>query len=409
MTETETKIQTTLEKDYKDTEFIDLLRKEIKNNQKNEFYKEMVEDWEYNVDALSKIDDLVDIPYISTTFYKQSAELFKKLLKIPEEDVKHWNCSSATSGDPSLVGVNERDINFLHEMSRKCFLDFIPRDWERAKVLIFSPSKSMLDRFCMRYTDVRPVRAYSGNYYSVTKTMTDLKYLFGFSFLKALKAIITTFSIVGGFYIKQSYLIKTIEKNLAKPEDERRYIGIGGSNHLINQFMKYMREQGLSYELGDEFDVVMGGGGWDGHKAQMKYDPIDKAEFVGNIADLFGTKEERVVDIYGFTECPIVFGSHWSKKHEDFIFHVPSYARIIIRDISTLDPLKKVGDTGFLEVLSPFGVSASLRHAVIVDDQVELISKGKCPECGQEGDTFRILGRIKESEGIGCSSLITWT
>ncbi|MFW9899319.1 MAG: hypothetical protein ACFFDO_08690 [Candidatus Thorarchaeota archaeon] len=378
------------------------------NIENNEFYSDMIENTGFNVDDLNNIDDLASIPFISTTFYKQSANMYKKLLKIPENEVQHWNCSSTTSGDPSLVGINENDIDFLHEMSRKCFLDFIPRDWDNAKVYLFSPSAKMLDRFCIRFTKERPVRAYSGNYYKVSEEMTKVKYLFTFSILKALQAIIKTRSIVGGFYIKQSYLIKTINKNLKKPEDERYNIGIGGSNYLITKFMDFLREKDITYNLGNELDVVVGGGGWDGHKAMLKYDPINKLEFVSSISELFGLERDRVIDIFGFTECPIVFGSHWSDKQEDFVFHCPQYSRIIVRDIKSLEPMKKEGDRGFLEVLTPFGSSASIKHAVIVDDHVELLTRNKCPECGRKGATFKILGRVEQSEGIGCSSLIKW-
>ena len=100
--------------------------------------------------------------------------------------------------------------------------------------------------------------------------------------------------------------------------------------------------------------------------------------------------------------------SHWSDKHQDFIFHCPSQARIIIRDLDDLEPLKKTGDRGLLEVITPFGVAASVNHAIIVDDIVEIVSKNKCPECGYEGDTFIVHGRIENKQGLGCSSILEW-
>ncbi len=411
MTEIKTRseIQSSLEKDYKDIEFISLMKKVISENiEKNDFYKNLVQKSDFNVDDLNKIDDLESIPYISTSFYKASENKYRQLLKIPENEVLHWNCSSTTSGDPSLCGVNQNDMDFLCEMSKKIYLDFIPRDWERATIYVFSPSAKMLDRLCMRYTKNRPIRAYSGNYYKVTEELAKVKYLFGFSLPRAMKAIIKTRSIVGGFYIKQSYFIEKMNRNLEKPKEKRDYIAIGGSNFLIQIFMQFMKQQNVKYDLGDEFDVVIGGGGWDGHKGQMKTPPLDKSEFVSNIEESFGINKNRVIDIYGFTECPVVFGSHWSEKYQDFLFHCPHYSRIIIRDIKKLEPLNKEGDRGFLEVLTPFGTSASIKHAIIVDDHVELVSKNKCSECGYEGSTFRILGRSEQNEGLGCSSLISW-
>jgi hypothetical protein len=259
----------------------------------------------------------------------------------------------------------------------------------------------------MRYTKLRPVRSYAGNYYEVTNKMAKVKYLINFSLLRAIYAIIVTRSLVGAFIINSKFVFKTFEENLRKPEEKRLYLATGGSNQLVKNFMALMKEKGISYNLGKSFDVVLGGGGWDGHKAQMKYDPIDKAQFVSDIVEAFGTEESQVVDIYGFTESPIIFGSHWSKKYEDFVMHCPPYARILVRDINTLEPVK-VGETGFLESLTPFGVNAMVSHAVLVDDLVELISENKCPECGYEGSTFRILKRVTDKAGLGCSSMISW-
>jgi hypothetical protein len=385
------------------------MREIVKDNiKKNEFYAEMVKGAGFKVDDLNSIDDLSTIPMIPTTFYKESANKFRKLLKIPEEELLRWNCSSTTSGDPSLVGINKQDLDFLNEMTRKCFLDFIPRDWNNAIVYNFAPNPKLIDRFCLRYTKVRPVCANSSNYFKVLEEMSKVEYLFSLSYLKAMQAIIKTRSIVGGFYIKQNYLLESINKNIVKPENERCDTGIGGSIHLINKLMGDMRKDGVKYDLKEKIGVVTGDGGWDGHKAQLKYEPINKSKFVYDIAELFGTEKNRIVDIYGLTESPIVFGSHWSEKYQDFVFHCPQYARIIVRNIASFEPLKDEGERGVLEILTPFGSNASIRNAIVVDDQVELVSKNKCPECGSEGATFRVLGRLDKSEGLGCSSIISW-
>ncbi|NVM53956.1 MAG: hypothetical protein HWN66_09675 [Candidatus Helarchaeota archaeon] len=399
-----------IEKKYKDNEFIELMRDVIAESiESNAYYKELVKRRDFHLEDLNSIDELETIPYILTPFYKQSANFYNELLKIPASspEFKYWNVSSCTTGDPSLVGINNSDVDFLFEMAKKCFLDFIPRDWDRAFISLFSPSIYILNRIVMRYTKVRPARSYSSNFYEVNKTMAKMKFLIKFSFLRALKAIILTRSLVGAFVINSKFVFKTFNKNLEKPEDERMYLALGGSAELVKNFIAIMKKKNITYNLGKEFDVVVGGGGWDGHKAQMKYDPIDKSEFVSEIIDAFGTEESKIIDIYGFTETPIIFGSHWSSKHNDFIMHCPPYARIIVRDRDKLEPVN-VGETGFLEVVTPFGANTSINHAILVDDLVELISKNKCSECGYEGATFRIKGRIKDKEGIGCSSVVEW-
>ena len=170
---------------------------------------------------------------------------------------------------------------------------------------------------------------------------------------------------------------------------------------------KYLKEANINFDLPNSY-ITTSGGGWNGHKSQLKYPPIEKTKFVSDCVEFFGTKVENITDMYGFTESPIVFGSHWSDQYQDFIFHCPPQARIIIRDMNTLDPLRNAGDNGFLEVLTPFGVATSVNHAILVDDQVELVSINRCPECGYEGDTFLVQGRIEDKKGLGCSSLVEW-
>ena len=400
-----------IDKDYKDDEFVELMREIVSESiESNSLYKDIVKKKEFKIDSLNNIEDLEKIPFITTASFKESENLYEKLLKIPVDspNFKYWNVSSVTSGNPSLVGVDINDTEFLFQIAKKCFLDFIPRDWERAHIHMFSPSDKMLDRIVMRYTDVKPAKNFSSNFYSVAKTMATVKYVINFSLPKAIKAILKTRSLVGAFVVQFNSVLEAFEKNLNKPESERNYIAIGGSCQLIKSFVGIMRQQQVSYNLGTEFDVVIGGGGWDGHKAQLKYDPIDKGQFVESIVNQFGTETSQIVDIYGFTESPIIFGSHWSRKKEDFIMHCPPYAKILLRSLDTLEPLNKEGDRGFLEVITPFGNSASVNHAILVDDLVELVSKDSCPECGYEGSTFRVLGRIEDKEGIGCSSVITW-
>ena len=401
----------TLSKNYKDLEFIELMRDIVSDSiEQNSLYKEIAKKQEFQIDSLNRIEDLAKIPFITTVSFKEGEQLYEKLLKIPVDspNFKYWNVSSVTSGQPSLVGVDNNDTEFLFHIAKKCFLDFIPRDWERAHVHMFSPSDKMLDRIVMRYTKARPARNFSSNFYKVANTMATVKYVINFSLPKAIKAILKTRSLVGAFVVRFNALLDVIDKNLSKPEEKRNYIAIGGSCQLIKSFIGIMRQQQKSYNLGTQFDVVIGGGGWDGHKAQLKYDPINKAEFVESIINQFGTEASQIVDIYGFTESPIIFGSHFSKKHEDFIMHCPPFARILVRSLDSLEPVKKEGERGYLEVITPFGNSASVNHAILVDDFVELVSNDKCPECGYEGTTFRVLGRIEDKEGMGCSSVVTW-
>ena len=381
----------------------------------NSFYKEFAIKEKFNMDDVNQMDDLALIPFITAATFKESAGMFKKLLKIPLEspEFKTWNVSSCTTGDPSLVGRSLDDIEFLASMTIKCIYEFIPIPMEEHNQyetisMNFAPNVTFLNRIALRYTDLRPVKLYTSTLNEITTKITKPKYLIKFFIFKAFKEIIKRRSLVGAFGINAKHVIKTINKNSSKPADKQKNISIGGSLQLLNTFMnKYLKEADIKFDLPNSY-ITTGGGGWSGHKSQLKYPPIEKTQFVSDCIEFFGTKFENITDMYGFTETPIVFGSHWSDKYKEFIFHCPPQARIIIRDMNTLDPLRNVGDKGFLEVLTPFGVAASVNHAVLVDDLVELVSKNKCHECDYEGDTFIVKGRIEDKEGLGCSSLVEW-
>ena len=408
------KIRNIINSDYENKDFVDLMRNITKESiESNAYYKGIAEKNSFNLGDLNDIDDLALIPYISTPFFKESAGSFEKFLKIPlnSPEFEVWNVSSCTSGDPSLVGRSKDDIELLASMTIKCIYEFIPipkDEWFNTISFDFAPSVTFLNRIAMRYTHIRPIKLYGSILHEITTRMSNPKFLIKFFPLKAFKEIIKKRSLVGAFGVNTKYVIKHVRKNSLKPLDKQKHISFGGSLQLINTFMnKIMKENDLKFDLPNSV-VNVGGGGWDGHKSQLKYPPIDKVKFISDCKESFGTKSDRITDMYGFTETPITFGSHWSDKLQDFIFHCPSQARIIIRDLNNLDPLNKKGDRGLLQVLTPFGVAASVNHAIIVDDIVEIVSKDKCPECGYEGDTFIVHGRIENKQGLGCSSILEW-
>lgn len=408
------KIRGIINSDYEDKEFIELMQEVVKDSiERNQYYQDLVEKKEYNPNNLNTIEDLVNIPYIPAVKFKESSNMFRKFLKIPEDSSEFdtWYVSSCTTGDPSIVGRSKEDGELLASMTIKCIYDFIPipkDQWDNTLSFNFAPSIKFLNRIAMRYTDVRPVKLYSSSLHEISTRMSDPYFLITFSIWKAIKEIIMRRKLVGAFEIDSKFVVEQVRENLEKPKEEQKYISFGGSLQLLNNFMNnYMEENDIRFDLPNSV-LNVGGGGWSGHKSQLKYPPIDKIKFVNDCQKYLGTNPENITDMYGFTETPIIFGSHWSEKHQNFIFHCPPQARIIIRDLETQEPIENVGEKGILEVLTPFGVDASVNHAVAIDDLVELVGKEKCPECGYEGAAFLLYGRIEDQKGLGCSSTVEW-
>jgi len=348
------RIREIINSDYKNNEFVNLMRnitKEAINS--NPFYKELVSKENFNLDDLNKIDDLTLIPRVPAPLFKESAGMYEKLLKIPlkSPEFELWNVSSCTSGDPSLVGRSKDDIELLASMTIKCIYEFIPipkDEWFNTISFDFAPPVSFLNGIARRYTKVRPIKLYGSILHEISTRMSNPKFLIKFFPLKAVMAMVKKRGFRGAFGINSKYVFKQVRKNSEKPGDKQKNISFGGSLQLLNVFMnKIMKEKNIKFDL-PESVVNFGGGGWDGHKAQLKRPPIDRAKFISDCVESFGTKTDRITDMFGFTETPITFGSHWSVKHQNFLFHCPSQARIIIRDLNTLDPLSQAGDKGFL-------------------------------------------------------------
>ncbi len=385
------------------------------------YYREnLCKNFDFVIPDELNINDLESIPYMPTDLYKKTEGLTLQFLKVPLDKIVLFSCSSSTTGDPSIVPRTIEDFDQLQYNSVKVFNDFF-----RWNDYVCGSKKSLIFNFApgrvlMSFMAKKNVSGFE--YYKRTRYFTACmnkpweyygheEYMVKGKFLKTIWAIISTFSIKGGFVLDVSKMLKMVKKVLKTgywKDIEVAKMLFGGSPLLMNNmFEKRLLKENVYYDLDGISFVGCGGGGWDGVKGEAKLDAVDKVRFIDNYEKVFNIKPRDIADIYAFTEGPTLFGGHWSEKYQDFLLHCPDTARIIVRDTINLQPVNE-GVEGLLEVITPYGVNGSINQAVLVDDIVELISKNKCPECGYKGATFRIIGRLKNAQGKSCSSIIDW-
>ena len=84
---------------------------------------------------------------------------------------------------------------------------------------------------------------------------------------------------------------------------------------------------------------------------------------------------------------------------EQGLLHENRFSRIISRDPNTLEVCGE-GEVGVAQVLSllPYSYPGM---SILTDDMVEIITRS-CP-CGRQGNAFKIIGRLKNTEIRGCS------
>ena len=420
--ELKTKYFNFIPRDISDQDFCEEILNQITiSYNKCKYYKEnLCKKFEYTIPDEISIDELATIPYIPTDTFKKSGNRTLDLSKVPLENIALYSCSSSTTGDPSIVPRTLEDFDQIQYNSIKVFTEFFKWDElktgsKRGVVFNFSPDRLFMSIMAKRsakgFEFIDKTRYFTACMNKPWEFYGHEEYLVKMKWLKTIWAIISTFSMRGGFVLdvsKMLKIIRTILKTGYWKDIEVSKVLFGGSPLLMNNmFEKRLLKENVYLDLDGKAVVGCGGGGWDGVKGEAKMGAVSKTKFIESFEKVFNIKSKDIRDIYAFTEGPTLFGGHWSEKYQNFLLHCPNTARIIVRDLGNLEPIKD-GEEGLLEVLTPYGVNGSINQAVLVDDIVALVSRNKCPECGYEGATFRILGRLKNARGKSCSSLIDW-
>ncbi|MFX1360563.1 MAG: hypothetical protein ACFE8T_09510 [Promethearchaeota archaeon] len=377
------------------------LRNEVEATSNDcKLYKQICEETEYDLDQTIKESNLDEIPYVNWNYFKESNGKFPELLRIPYNKLAYWTLSSSTTGDPSLIGRDAEDIEVFKNNYKKVFEEFSNMQTIK-RLILFAPSLAFMNKMPGEWHGKRGFLFY--------RDITDIWKNYDIDYLLKFK-LVKTISYIMSHFKKKVFIEldgKLMERSLKEVEHKQIPALVANSAPLMFQnFKDYYKKHKQGFSMPETFRVQLGGGGWDGIKGRVKLGyKINKAEFMETISDFFNIPYDNIVDNYGATEIPIACGGHWSKKYEDFLFHLDkNEAHIVIREIGSLERIKKTNEPGIIEVLTPYGVKSYAGVAVMLDDIVEVVDFNKCTECGREGTVFRITGRMTPDIGKGCSS-----
>jgi len=388
---------------FNDNFFKDLESLIKKVAQNSLFYKRICEEADYDFDQELDLENLASVPYLLTNHYKENQGIFPQLTRVHEKQIMHRTISTATSGNPSIVARTGLDIKFLQTMAVDSYKDFLHWD-ECTDLFNFVPSRALLNIATRRSTHQSKGSSFVGFFNEPWESHCRNTYMLVYPLLRnILNQIRHFFQVASVFELKTKKLADTIRN---RKEDD--FIVLGGNTILLyNVTEKLFREKGISFNLGDHGAVGTGGGGWDGVKGSIKSEPITKKDMMEKMKEVYGIPAENVGDIYSFTESSAIFPGHYSKKYENQILHTLPYIKIIVRDPETGEPVKP-GESGLLEVLTPYGINGFSSVAIMVDDIVQLLGDNDsvCPECGFKGAHFIHKGRQNPPLGTSCSSVL---
>ncbi|MFX0006484.1 MAG: hypothetical protein ACFFAV_07110 [Candidatus Hermodarchaeota archaeon] len=367
-------------------------------------YKKLCEKVEYDFDTTLKESNLGEIPYIPWNFFKLSNYKFRDLLRGNSfENLKYWMESSSTCGDPSIVGRLEGDIEVLKANYNIVFNSFSCKE-EVNNLILFAPGMRIINKIRHNF--------YKKDAFLLYKSIVDIwegkhiNYLLQFFLGRTIWKMMTTFKARAVIGING----KLLKDELNRVERDKLPTIMANSPLWMHKILKdYHIKEKRTFDLSDSLYIITGGGGWDGIKGRVKLGHhVNKPDFVKQMCDMFNITPDKFCDNFAATESPMACGGHWSKYYNDFLLHVnKDQGRIVARDIQTSEPIKKTGEPGLLELITPYGVESYAGVSVLLDDIVQVENWERCPECGREGTIFRVLGRLTPSIGKGCSSLFS--
>ena len=155
--------------------------------------------------------------------------------------------------------------------------------------------------------------------------------------------------------------------------------------------MEALEERGLPVRLPKGSKILLAGG-WKQHYAQE----VDKGRLYAAAERVLGVPEGDIHEFFGAVEHPIFYNS--CQNHR---FHIPAYARVLIRDVRTLEPLP-MGEIGLVNLIPPL-INAAPVTSVMTDD-LGMLTPGEYCGCGLTSPVLTIWGRAGLNDIKTCAA-----
>lgn len=343
-----------------DALFVEAVRENVLFHQHNcSKYREILQRESFSPERLRGVDDLSRLPVLPTLYFKRN-----QLFSIPENRMVLRSTSSGTTGTMSHIGWSWQDCLYGLRM-----------------VLAVTRRHRLLSPMPTNYI-VLGYQPHRSNQTAISKTA------FGFTFFAP--AIHRTYALryqKDGYALDMDGLKEAILRYSQRPFPVRT-MGFPAYTYF---FLRALREEGFRLKLHPASRVCVGGG-W----KQFYSEKVEKEELYALAEEVLSIPESRCHEFFGAVEHPILYAD--CRKHH---FHIPVYARVIIRDVKTLQPLPK-GETGLVNLLTPMICGVPLT-SVMTDDLGVLHPAESCG-CGCPSPWLEIIGRVGLREIKTCAA-----
>ena len=321
-------------------------------------YKRILDEAHFDPYQIKHMDDLIKLPFIPTLYFKHHELFSMPLKKMPIKAT-----SSGTSGTRSKIGMDLRSLWYGFRMVLSIF--------KYHKLWSLRPVTYIIFGY----------EPHKHNQAGIAKTAH------GFTFVAPAKKRIYAIR-----YTKDGYQVdlEYVKQELIKASKKRTPIRTIGFPAYTYFLLKEMKAEGIKLKMPKRSFVTVGGG-W----KQFYAEQVDKKEFYQLVEEVLGIKEENCVEFFGAVEHPVLY-TDCSHHH----FHIPAYARVVIRDVDTLKPIKN-GNIGLVNLMTPM-VKATPLLSVMTDD-LGIIHDEVCG-CGAKSPWLEIIGRVGIKDITTCAA-----
>lgn len=338
--------------------FFDAMKKTINTfYMQSEKYRSICEIYKFSPEDFKSMQDLHKIPVITTQYFKRND------ISMKHKSITHIT-SSGTSGKFSTIEYSFSEILLF-------FMQAI-RVGQANHLFSIKPTHCIVFGYQPKLDNFSGISrtAFASTFYSFTISRDyALRYK------------------NNQYELDLERLINELQK-YAKGKLPVRIIGFPSYTYFL---LQQLRERKISLKL-PKGSKILFGGGW----KEFGKEEISKTELYRLIKETLQLDTDDIYEFFGATEHPVLYCACANKQ-----FHIPNAARVIIRDVKTLEPLP-YGKVGLVNLLTP--VQSNIPIVSVMTDDLGILHEGKMCKCGNQNDILEIMGRVGVSDIKTCTS-----
>lgn len=343
----------------------------------DDFLKELNDEFKYQYDNSSLfrkiciginitpnvyISKLEDLPFLPVQYFKEVGDE----LKIDKADIHRNIQSSATSGIPSTIAIDNKTSKRQIRALSSVLGNFIGKERRPFFVCDVDPNiETQKKDMAARVASMQGFLSFSTENNFIFDNAIDGKFTF------------------------------SLDKIKKKMESATSPITICGFTSIFYlSFIKKLKDKGVKIKL-PKGSTVIHIGGW----KKLESERVDRDRLLSDIKNVLGINSDCVVDIYGFTEQ---MGTLYAECENGYK-HCPVFSDLIVRDPVTMKVLRD-GETGIGQFFSLVPHSYP-GFSLLTDDLVRVHGREQC-KCGRSGTHFEVIGRTSTAEIRGCGDVL---